>query len=77
VSLGLPPTPVTFCLPTFVFIPFVMMRNKDNSYISNLSPSTGGPSWILAICALRIMKTSLGMGTSSSSEFDSRSSWSF
>jgi hypothetical protein len=58
-------------------IPFVIMRNKDSSYNLNLSFSVGGPSWILAICASRIMKTDLSMGTSSSFGFDSRSSWSF
>jgi hypothetical protein len=44
-TLGLPPSSVTFHLPMFVLIPFVMMRNKDSGYISNLSSSTGGPSF--------------------------------
>jgi hypothetical protein len=62
-DIGLLSLSMTFHLPTFVLILFVMMSNKDNDYILNLSPSAGGSSWILAICALRIMKTGLGHGS--------------
>jgi hypothetical protein len=58
----------------FVLILFVIMGNKENGYILNLSPSAGGSLWILAICALRIMKTGLGMAASLSFEFDRQSS---
>jgi hypothetical protein len=51
-----------FCLLVFVLILFVMMRNKDNSFISFYSPSTSGSSWILARCVLFIMKTIFGYG---------------
>jgi len=59
--------------PNVSLVPFVIMCNKENNYITNLSPSVDGSSWILAICSLRIMKTSLGMGTYLLSKFDSRS----
>jgi hypothetical protein len=53
---------MTFRLPKFVFILFVMMSNKDNDYNLNLSSSVGGISWILAICSLCIMKNGVGPG---------------
>jgi hypothetical protein len=62
-TFGLSYSFVTFHLPTFFLILFVMMSNKDNNYISNLSHGVDGPSWILAICALHIMKNDLGHGS--------------
>jgi hypothetical protein len=44
VTLGLPPSSVTFHPSNVCLIPFVMMRNKDNNYNLNLSSSVGGPS---------------------------------
>jgi hypothetical protein len=52
----------------------VIMGNKENSYILNLAPRVGGSLWILAICALCIMKTGMSMGASLSSDFDRHSS---
>jgi hypothetical protein len=53
---------MTFHLPTFVLILFVMMTNKYNGYISNLSPSASVSTWISAICFVCIMKTGFGCG---------------
>jgi hypothetical protein len=70
-----PPAFLCDLSPSNVFlVPFVMMSKKDSDYISKLSPSVDGLSCILVICALCIMKTSLGMGTSLLSKFDIRSS---
>jgi hypothetical protein len=45
-TLGLSSSSVAFHLPMFVLIPFVMMNNKDIGYISNLSTSVDGPTWL-------------------------------
>jgi len=52
-------------------VPFVMMKNKDNCYNSNLYSSTGGTSYILTICSLHTMKTGLDIETFSSFKFNS------
>jgi len=61
-TFGLSSSFVTFRIPMFVLVLFLMTSNKDNIYILNLSSTSDRASWILAICALHIMKTKIGHG---------------